>query len=608
MVKPPFKVRLRRVARLFTADGFALAPIWLQLLAIFAASAGLIFLSSALTHSLSLSYRMFTDASSYAEAEGFRQLFFGFFEVCLGLILFSSIISVLSAALEQLIERIRGGTRPYRGAGHVLIVNQNPKLPLILDEINERYGRRGVDVDIVVLLGDRAELNKFNEGLDLHRWPCLHILVRQGDLLAFETYERVSIRSAAGIILLSSSAGANVFENDNRNLKILTTLVNDAAFWAHLVAHQESHRPIKCAIELSSELQSRAIARALTTHGREALFSVTTPGDVIGRVLSRCVIDIVYYRIYYEIFSFYGHTIYFVDPKQFAAQGVASGSSFEEMNRGFVEGVLIGFSRVEHGELQIRLAPFGQKLMAGDWLLIIARTAESVRYQRPSSVAALDGAEIVPPSEFHHRRLCVVGNARPFERLAAFLDGDSQARLKDAHVFFEDARRYFEPDVIARLRDGNFDSIIVNLEDEAGFRFTLYLLAQFKPQDPFLEKIVTVLSDPVIERLLNGNAKFKNTILSDNLAAKYITQLAFQKNLEKVYDELSAPEGFEFNLLDVETHIPRAALTSKAEVKDRLLARGLIYVGAVDAQKVVTFDAENFAGAQQLVVISRGRS
>ena len=65
---------------------------------------------------------------------------------------------MLSAALEQLIERIRGGTRPYRNRGHMLIVNRNDKLALILDDINERYSRWELDLDVVLLLSDRAEV------------------------------------------------------------------------------------------------------------------------------------------------------------------------------------------------------------------------------------------------------------------------------------------------------------------------------------------------------------------------------------------------------------------------------------------------------------------
>ena len=81
---------------------------------------------------------------------------------------------------------------------------------------------------------------------------------------------------------------------------------------------------------------------------------------------------------------------------------------------------------------------------------------------------------------------------------------------------------------------------------------------------------------------------------------------AFGDALMAATDELSAPEGSEFNLLEVDTHIPRALLTTKQEVKDLLLTRGIIYVGTVDAEGEIHFDADDFAGVRQLMVISRG--
>lgn len=605
MKHPRFGLRARRTLRMLTPDGFALAPLWVQLAAIFVSSALVISLSGLFIGSLSQSYRLFTDPSSYADAAGSRQLFFGFFQVSFGLILFSFIISVLSSALEQLIERIRGGTRPYRKGGHLLIINHNAKLSLVLDEINERYAELDQSVDVVVLLGNRAEVEQFCEDLKLDRWLFLHLFVRQGDLLAFETYQRLSIFSASGVVLLATDNADDAFATDNLNLKILTTLTNDSAYWQHLVRHQELKQPIKCAVELSSEVRSREIAQSLTASGRDTLFSVTTPGDVIGRVLSRSIIDIVYYKIYLEIFSFYGHAVYFVDPQHFATQGLAPGMRFETLSRSFTQGMLVGFSRLDDG-VEIRLAPVGQVLEPGDWLIIIARSRTAIAFDGMTSSQAVNATAIIPPSEIRRRRLCVIGAARPFESLPAFLHEDSRAGLKDAHFVFEEVEQYFDPAFVARLQGGDYDNLIINLDDEAGFRFTLFVLAQFPPGDPFLEKIITVLTDPVIEGLLNHHAKFRNTILSNKLAAKYITQLSFQKNLEKLYDELSSPEGAEFNLLDVDVHIPRELLTTKQGVKDLLLARGLVYVGTVDQQQEVHFDADDFVETRQLVVISQG--
>jgi hypothetical protein len=605
--RPRLTLRLRRAFRVLTPDGFALAPLWVQLAAIFSASALLILASSLLIGSISLSYRLFSDPSSYADMEGFRQLFFGFFQVGFGLILFSFIISVLSAALEQLIERIRGGTRPYRNRGHLLIVNRNPRLVLMLDQINERYSRQDLDVDIVLLLSDRAEVEAFCDGLDLGRWPLLHIFVRQGDLQDFETYRRVSISAASGIVLLAPEGAETAFGSDNINLKILTTLVDNPPFWRHIADHQEGQRPIKCTVELSGELQSRAIARTLTAHGREALFSIATPGDVIGRVLSRSVIDETYHRIYFEIFSAFGHSIHFIDSRRFAAQGAVAGTRFEDLCRNFTRGVLIGWSCLDQGEFKMQIAPFGQVLATGDWLLFVALSADAVTYE-PTASQPVDTSKITQPSEISRRKLCVIGNAHQFERLGDFLHPESRAGLKESTIVFDQAEDYFEMAVIDRVRNGNFDSIIINLDDETAFRFVLFLFAQFKPDDPMLEKVVTVLIDPVIERLLNRNSRYRNTVLPDKLAANYITQLSFQKNLEKVYYELSDSEGVEFNLLEVGRHIPRALLTTKAAVKDLLLASGMVYVGAVDPQKNVSFDADSFTDARQLVVISLGDS
>lgn len=605
MKRPRLGLRLRRAARVLTPDGFALAPLWVQLAAIFTSSALVILLLAPFIGDLGTSYRFFSDPSSYADAEGFRQLFFGFVQVGFGLLLFSFIISVLSSALEQLIERIRGGTLPYRKRSHLLIVNRNAKLPLILDEIDARYAAIDQAVDVVVLLGNREEVGDFSDSLHLGRWPFLHLYVRQGDLLDFETYQRVSIFSAAGVVLLANDRAGGTFASDNLNLKILTTLVNDPAYWGHLTHHHEQRRPLKCAVELSSEVRSREVAQGLTALGREALFSVTTPGDVIGRILSRSIIDLVFYKLYDEILSAGGHSAYFVNPRKIA-NGPAAGTSFEEVSRRFTRGILAGFSHNDAGGFTLRLAPAGQLLGEGDWLIVIARSPADIIYGPPTAAATAPVLTVTPPSEIRRRRLCVVGNARTFESLADFLHGDSRTDLAKSHFIHEEAAAYFTDDFIARLRTGGYDNLVINLDDETGFRFTLHLEAQLPPDDPLRERIVTVLTDPVIEELLNRRSKHRRTILPDKLAAKYITQLSFQKNLEKLYDELSAPEGMEFNLLEVGRHIPATALTSKPAVKDLLLAHGLVYVGTVDEHKEVQFDADDLTGARQIVVISSG--
>jgi hypothetical protein len=599
--------KVRRLKRFMTPDGFAMAPVWVQLGTIFFCSGTIIVLLSPLVGSLGLSYRLFTDPSSYAESEGFIQIVFGIIQVLFGLILFSFIISVLSAALEQLIERIKGGSLPYHKSGHILIVNYNAKLPLILDEIDLRAGRERRVENIVLLFGNREVVDLFSAQLDPERWQHLEIYIRQGDLVSFETYRNLGILGAFGVVILAADGEADVFASDNANLKILTALVNERAFFDLLTARQHARQPMKCSIELSNRTYSREIALSLTQDQGQPLFAVISPGEVIGSVLSRSIIDIAYYKVYFEILSFYGYNTQFVDQSRFAAAGVKAGATFQQLYLGFSGGTLIGYSRTDaDGQLRLWLCPFDEPLRSTDWLLFITSDAHDITFTPDSDAKIAPATAITSPSEILSRRLCIIGATWPVDNLENFLDQESRDALRASHFVFENVEDYFSPDFLAKLRATEYDNIIINLDDDAGFRLTLYLITACAEDDPFLEKIVTVLSDPVIEGLLNKNTKYRNTVLSHKLAAKYIAQLTFQKNLEKLFAELAFPEGAEFNLLDVGPHIPRSLLSTPADLRRILIANKLVYVGFVDAMKTVHFDTKSVANARQILVLGLG--
>lgn len=603
------RLRWRALRRLLTPDGFALASIWVQLAAIFVGSALLILFMSILIGDLSTSYRWFADPSSYADAETAQQLVFGLLQVVFGLILFSFIISVLSASLEQLIERIKGGTLPYRRSGHLLIVNYNVKLPLILDEINLRAQRLDRTEDVVLLFPDRETVDVFCDHLDTARWPQLQVYVRQGDLLQWHTYETLGVLKALGVVVLAPESETDEFARDNQNLKILTALINEQAFMHHLLERQAAKSPVKCSIELSNQTYSREIALALTAVKGGSLFAVTTPGDVIGSVLARSMVDIVYYKAFFELLSFHGWNVQFVDPALVGLEQRALDVPFEELLLGMTGGTLVGYSRLDrYGHFDLALCPFGKPMQAHDWLIVVTPDLHQLRYA-PTSVPAEpaeDLAAIQVPSEIVNRRLCVIGSTWPVDALGHFIDEQSRNALEAAHFDFDDPQRYFDPEFVASLRIHEYDHIVINLPDELGFRLTLLLLAASEPDDPFLESIITVLTDPTIEELLNKNVRYRNTVLSHKLAAKYIAQLSFQKNLEKFFAELAMPKGVEFNLLKIGEHIPAELVTDEPRLRRLLAARKLVYLGAVGPTRRVHFDDGHLAGARQLLVLGHG--
>ena len=607
MLKKLF-IFLRYLRSLLSPDGFAQASVWMQLVTIFVFGAlVIVFLSPALGD-ISTSYRIFADPSTFADAQGPIQIFFGLVQMIVGLILFSFIVSVLSAALIELVADIKGGRLPFRKKGHILIVNYNVKLPLILDEFNLRARHKDIVEDVVLLFSEPEIVSNFHDHLDTERWSNLEIYIRQGDLMMFSTFERQGVFKALAMVILLPDHMESIFTADNFNLKLLTTLMNKPEFFAYLAERQNLRQPMKCSIELSNNADSHDIALSITTKDSGPMFSVITPNDVIGHVLARAMVDVVYYNVFFETLSFQGTNANFIDPGLFHSFDIAKESVFEQLMFEFNGGILIGYSSVDaSGRFHLKLCPFGQALAPTDWLLFLTDDAKGLSYSPVEPQALLPHPEITPPTEQSSSRICVIGAAWPVTPVLRFIDASSREFLLDAQFVFENPADYFTPAFQQRLRSGNYENIIINLDDELGFRLTMLLFAAPVKDDAFLAKIVTVLKDPQIEKLLNQRVQQCNTLLSHKLAAKYIAQLSFQKNLDILFTELTFPEGAEFNLLEVGNHIPAKLLSSPAELKRLLAAHQMIYVGIVDADKNISLSPSDVTQARQILALSLGK-
>lgn len=594
----------KKLRRLPTAERFALAPVWIQLVAIFISSAAIIFLMSPFLGNLANSYKIFTDPAYFADVVGPVQVVAGLIQVLLGMMLFSFIISVLSAALVKYIESIRSGSLAFRRGGHMIFVNYNVKLPLILDQLDIRAKDRGVTEEIVLLFSDIGTVANFRDQIDSKRWKNLDIFIRQGDLMNFKTFERISVFEALSLVILLPDGTPNHFLADNINLKVLTTLVNNQQYRQHLEERRASKKPIKCSIELSNNADSRVIAQRMS----QSLFTVITPGDVIGSILARGKVDIVYYKVFFEVMAFDGSTIHFVNPQVFGVELV--GKSFEELYFGFEGGTLLGYSGINQaGEYRMRLCPFGQDLTSSDWLLFLTTKVNRIVFRPSDDSFKLEKLDvIIPPTESVAKQICVIGNHNPLGNIDDFIDVQSMRALEEAHFVFDNLEEYFTDKFLQRLKSSNFENIVVNLDDETGFRLTMWLVSKEGTSDEFLKKLVTILGDPVTENLLSHYHLKFNTVLSHKLSARYIAQISFQKNLDRLFEELAFPAGVEFNLLEIGKHIPLGLVKDRKGLTRLLAGQQLIYLGIVDEDKNVYFESSNFAAAKQILVLSQGGS
>lgn len=599
----------RKIRRLLTPERFALAPVWIQLIAISITSAMVILILSPFLGGLSRSYRIFTDPAYYADAKGPVQVAMGLLQVFIGLIFFSFIISILSAALVKLIQNIKSGLLPYKKRNHILFINYNVKLFMILDQINFRARKNGILEDVVLLFHEPAKVTAFREKCENGRWKNLDIFIRQGDVLSFHTFDKLSIYFAKALLILSPDDFGTPFESDNFNLKILTNLTNNLPFLKLLKERQDKGRPIKCSIELSSHLDARKIALDLISYKSGFLFAVIMPEDVIGSIIARAKVDYVYYKVFFEVLSPEGSNIQFVNPLKFGAIQKFQDLSFEKLLLMFKGGTLIGFSKPGMmGSFESNLCPFGAGFSDGMWFIFLTTDVRKIKFQWDATCSIPEKrVDIIPPKEEVSKRICIIGNMWNLENIEDFIDRKSRKTLQESQFVFDCKEDYFSGQFLHKIQQGDFDTVVINLDDELGFRLTMLFEASNKGDPQFLSKIITILSNPVTDQLLNTNLLKINTVLSHNLSSRYIAKLTFQKNLDQIFSELANIEGSEFNLLEVGKHIPSFLLKDVEDVKRLLTAHEMIYLGTVDANKNVKFEPKSFEETKQLLVLSKGK-
>ena len=603
------KQGIYRLRRLLTLDGYATAPVWLQLLILLVFSTILICLFAPLWGSVKTSYLIFVDQSAFVDAQGWVSVGLGLIELLIGIIVAGFIISILTSTLENFVREIKTGSLSYKRSNHVLIVNQNNKLFHILREMNKKFGDMNRTQDVVILLRGKQDVEAFWDAYSVENHPYLSIYVKHGVPLVFESFKKVSLLKASAAVILLDKNCQNQYEADNINIKILSTVLGNSKYRDLLFERSKEKNPLKCTVELNNTYKAKEIAESISTIKDVSTFSIVTPLTMISRILSRSLVDIVYFKIYSEIFSFQGHEIYFVNPKKWAERADFVGKTFEELYLGFTRGLLIGFSRVTGNDFEVLLNPFQEKLLDEDWFIFLAREEHAIKYDAiGASISDYDSSpvSIEQPSEIVARKICMIGDYHDLTQADGFLDEESKKGFQE-NIFVNDKMEdYFDESKIDQIRAKNFDSVIINLEDEIAVRLTLYILSLHYNDTDFISKLITVVENPMTAEILAGSLKNKNIILSEKLAANFIGQITFQKNLIHVLDELTAPTGNEYNLLEIGKDLSPDLLTNKSGLKKLLIKNKMTYVGTVNDKKDIEFDTDSFENVTHVIVLSGG--
>ncbi len=571
-------------------EWFVLQPIFIQVSIIILFSLLLIVSSSFFIGSIEDTYTIFVDpASLFIAKQSNATLFFSLVLMIVGVVILSFVVSVLTTFLEEILRDIRLGKLNFLGENHTIIINYNETIFNILEELNHLYNSKKESHEVILLLHHYEETQLFLEKITSKDYNALTIRVRIGDLYDINKYKQISILDAHSLIILNDQSFENDFLKDNHNLKIINTLYQDKAFKNKLEQKRQQLNPMKIVVVFSSQKENDF--GKLTNNLTNNHFFAITPKNILNSLLNISMIDVNFYNIWSLLLSFESYQFYFLDPKQLNVVG----KTYREIVAAQQNGILFGISRANNGDFDIQINVFDTVIQKSDWLIFAAKSKENISLKK-ISYHYKETINIEQPADLFQRNILIVGDKRAVET-KEFLDFENSI----IHNINPSTKELLEKEFFSNHLN-NYDIIILNLENELIYRIALYLRMYYSEIQ--LQKFVFLVEDATIASQIK-KMELSNVIISNQLLAKYVVQVANQISLHKLFQNLFVTEDAEINTITL-SNLDKSLQTNIEKLKFHLAQNNLTFLGTINKNHSISIESSSLENAKEIVVISTG--
>jgi len=513
------------------------------------------------------------------DAAGWTFLFIMLFITIGGLFVLSALIGVLNQGFGALIESLRRGRSQVIERGHTVILGWTPKIHTLLGELAEASAnQRGA---CVVILADRDKVSMDAEVAPTMRGKRLRVVTRTGSPMAPDDLALVSLPTSKAVIALApevhpSGAPMAAHESDTVVLKSLLAVAKAAPTRdLHVVAEIYDERTAAVARMVAGEraglvLASPLISRLLVQTGRQSGLSI----------------------VYTELLDFAGNEIYVV------AQPALAGAAFRDAVHRYGTSSLIGV--ITAGGETLVPPPLDRVLAEGDRLVAISQDDDTLILDgAPPKVD--EGVLVPPPPRVAPRpeRTLVLGAGT---RLGTVLT-ELEKYVAPGSETLVVAESVAEPPALANMRVtartaditdrgvleslaiATFDHILVlseltgRTQEMADARTTVALL-HLRDLARLAGKKVPITSEilDIGNRELASVTEADDFIVSNTLVSLMVSQIAENRHLVSVFEELFDPEGHEIYLKPASEYV-RAGSHAFGVVCEAALRRGELAIG-----------------------------
>lgn len=483
---------------------------------------------------------------------------YSLFVTLVGIIVMSTLIGLISNGIMDKLDDLRKGRSRVLEQDHVIILGWSSKIFTIISEIiiaNENQ-KRGV----IVILADKDKVEMEDEIRDkIGNTQNTVIICRTGNPIDVDDINITNPHDSKSIIIVDK-------DNENSDSQIIKTIVA-------LVTNPKRRKE---PYHITAEIENKKNFEVAKMVGKDEVELILSD-DFISKVMVQTSRQPGLSVVYIELMDFGGDEIYFAEEKSLI------GKTFREVIFAYEDSAIMGIQFADDGRVEIN-PPMSTVMQPGDQIIGITEDDDTLVANAPMNIDVFDhrivSGRSKPPGK---EKILVLGwNLRAKHIIKELDNYVAPGSIVKVASKFEDAKN-----ILRRLAD-DLNNISIEFEvtdttdreilesmDLAQYDYIMLLCYQenFQIQEADAQTLITLLhlrsiSEKLSKRLnivsemldirnrqLADITSADDFIVSDKLLSLLMSQVAENKYLMRVFEDLFDADGSEIYIKPVENYI-----------------------------------------------------
>ncbi|MCE1254040.1 MAG: NAD-binding protein [Anaerolineae bacterium] len=498
-----------------------------------------------------------------------------------GVFIISTLIGILTSAVEGKMEEMRKGRSKVLESGHTVILGWSPQVFSIISELV--IANSNQNHSCIVIMGDKDKVEMEEEIRDyVGDTGKTRIVCRTGNPIDVSDLKIVSLQTSKSIIVLSQ-------EKDNPDAEVIKTIL--------AITNNPDRRPE--AYHIVAEIRDSKNYDVTKMVGQDEI-EIVMVGYLISRIIAQTCRQSGLSIVYNELLDYGGDEIYFKE------EPALIGKTFKDSLLAYEDSTVMGIWRP--GSAPQLNPPMDFEITSGDQIIAISEDDDTIKLSGKNDYL-INEKVILETARISHARekTLVLGWNWRGETIVTELDQyvpegsevlvvskyaeveekitSISGQMKNAKVSFY-AGDTDERQVLNALNIEQYDHIILlcysdDLEAQEADAQTLITLLHLRDIARIANKDFSIVSEmmDIRNRTLAEITEADDFIVSNRIVSLMLAQVSENKRLNAVFEDIFDPEGSEIYLKPAENYVKCAEQLNFYTVVEAARRRGEVAIG-----------------------------